>query len=124
MTLEELHEQIAARGVPVLTVRQVGARAQAAYAAYATDEQKGEGDALAEAWRPPSPAEQARAQALGMLARAGDPTQKLIRAVALAILDEVNALRAGQPQTPPRAARTWEELKLAIQAKLEGGYAD
>lgn len=63
-----------------------------------------------------------RAQALAQFLTSTAPSDKLLRAVLLVILDEVNVIRAlpALAQTP----RTVNQFKSAVQTKLNSGAAD
>lgn len=61
-----------------------------------------------------------RARAKAMLDDKTEAAEKLLRAVALVTMDEINTLRSQHGL----AARTAAQLKAAIRAKLDRGAAD
>lgn len=63
-----------------------------------------------------------RSEAINLLNLDGSASSKFVRAVLLVILDEVNVIRALLPGPP--APRTANQLKTAIQNKLNSGVAD
>lgn len=121
-TLADLSDSLAAAGIPIVTVRSNGAIPSVVYAANATAPQIAAGNALAAAWVPSTANDAARSAAKALLANNGDGTYKLLRAVALVLLDEVNVLRAAM--TPPLTARTAAQMIAALKAKVDSGAAD
>lgn len=65
--------------------------------------------------------QQARDEAANNLS-SREAANKLVRAVALAVLDEINTLRAAL--VPPLPARTVAQLRTAVQNKITAGTAD
>lgn len=73
----------------------------------------------------PDPALNLAAERLGAFANlvnGTDPNNKLMRAILLVILDEINVIRG--LLAPSQSARTVVQMKNAIQNKLTSGTAD
>ena len=117
-----------AAGIPIDGVSQTGpTSAVVSYATTATLAQKAQGATILAGfdWSAAGQASwentQARAAAVARLADP-DTDPKLIRALALVLLDEVNTIRA--LLVPAQGARTIAQLRTAIQGKINAGTAD
>lgn len=143
----KLHEELAAAGVPVLTVRGFGdpaASGEAVLADNATQQQQTDAAAVITAHDAAASALTVlRGEAKSILTTAGG-AGKLQRAVAAVLVDEINSLRqwlasfkaevaaatsladlktrvAGLPNMPDR---TLAQAKTAIENKLDSGTVD
>jgi len=65
-----------------------------------------------------------RARARTLFTGGGTPADKLLRAVALVLLDEINTIRTTASAAFPLAARTATQFRNAITNKIDAGAAD
>lgn len=121
----QLDAELKALGVPgYLALYGSGDKVQVEYDHELTPAEKSQVDALVAAHVPSAAeaAERLRAHAKNILDNLRDPVYKLIRAVALITMDEINILRQNPTSVlPPRTA---EQLKTAIRNRIDGGEAD
>ncbi len=126
LSVSRLAATITAAGIPIDGVSGVQGAVRVDYQASATPAQITQGNALVTAfdWSPAADAtfvaQQQKAAANASIDRgalqAGVSTERLVRALALVVLDEVNILRAASvPALPPR---TVAQLVAAIKAKI------
>jgi hypothetical protein len=124
--LNRLDAAIRAAGIPIDGVSGSQGSVRVDYQNAATALQRTQGDAIVAAfsWTEAADltwqAQQAKSQATTSIDRGalqtGESAERLVRALALVVLDEVNLLRAATVPTLP--ARTSAQLITAIKAKI------
>lgn len=129
--LLRLHYTLASNGIPVLGVSggPPPAPVRVDYDPAATAAQQTQGDSIVAGfdWTPtnqvqtPADNTQARADAATLLDLL-DAEPKLLRAILLALLDQLNTIRAALPK--PLAPITPTQARNAVKAKLNDGSAD
>jgi hypothetical protein len=118
--ISELDREIRAAGVPLDGVSGARGNVVVTYNASATGALRALGDSIVAGfdWANADLNWQ-RAAGKG-IATSAEPSGRVVRAVALVLLDEVNALRSQLGLTP----RTVAQVKQAIAAKIDSGAAD
>lgn len=125
-TILRLDQALRAAGVPIDGVSGAQGSVRVDYQAAATTAQKTQGAAIVSAfdwmavtdatWQAQQEKAAATAQIDNGALKAGASIERLVRALALVVLDEVNTLRAASvPALPPRTAA---QLVAAIKAKI------
>lgn len=126
IALGRLASELRAAGIPIDGVSGSQGAIRVDYQPAATGPQRTQGDAIVAAfnWADAADsvyiAQQSKLQATigidnGQL-QSGDKMERLIRALALVVLDEVNILRAAS--VPALSARSAAQLVIAIKAKI------
>lgn len=126
--LVRLESALRAVGIPIDGVSGSQGLVRVDYQTSATAQQRTQGAVIVAAFDWAESAQttwqnqQDRAAAKAVLASATDAQAKILRAVAMVCLDEINALRAAV--TPTLPARTMNQFRNAIANKIDGGTVD